>query len=226
MGHELRTPLNAVLNLSGALAEGAYGPLNDKQLKSLRAIEDSGQRLTALLNDILDLSKIMAGQVKLQVTTAAVEMICASSIQRVSAAAHKKGLSLSVSIDRAAQTVQADARRLTQVLVHLLDNAIKFTPEGGTVGLEVTASPSLAGGTEEGRAVRLTVWDTGIGIAPEQVEHTFQPFVQLDARLARQHGGTGLGLALVKQLVELHGGSVAVESEMGKGSRFTVTLPP
>jgi len=218
MGHELRTPLNAILNLSGALSEGAYGPLNEKQLKSLRTVEDSGRSLTTLLNDILDLSKIMAGQLALQIETVPLEMICASSVRRIGPTAQMKGVAVSLSADKAVQTVQADARRLVQILVNLLQNAVKFTPEGGSVGLEAGADP-------ERSVVRFVVWDTGIGIAPEDLGRLFQPFVQLDAKLAQQHGGTGLGLALVKQLVELHGGSVSVESEQGHGSRFTVTLP-
>jgi len=225
MGHELRTPLNAILNLSGALTEGVYGALNDKQLGSLRSIEDSSQRLTTLLNNILELSKIMAGQLALQIETSPLDMICSSSLQHIGSAAQKKRVAVSLSVDQTVHTIRADARRLAQVLGNLLDNAVKFTPEGGAVGLEVTASPLPAGATEGGRSVRLTVWDTGIGIAPENLARIFLPFVQLDASRARQYAGTGLGLSLVKQLVELHGGSVAVESEMGKGSRFTVTLP-
>ncbi len=216
--HELRTPLNAILGMSGALLEAAYEPLNEKQLKSVRTIEESGRRLLELINNILDLSRLMAGKVELQMESVRVEEICQMSLQSIRRAAQEKKLGVSLKVDAAETTVQADGRRLRQVLVNLLSNAVKFTPEGGAIGLEVVKDV-------EKPVVHLTVWDTGIGIAPEDIGRLFQPFVQLDSKLARRYGGTGLGLALVEWLVRLHGGHVTVESGVGQGSRFTVSLP-
>ncbi len=218
MSHELRTPLNAVLGMSEALQEQVYGPLNEKQLKSLRTIEDSGRHLLALINDILDLSKIEAGKVELQIGPASIGPVCQASLQFVKQTALKKQIQVSSTLDSQVTTLQADERRLKQILVNLLSNAVKFTPEGGAMGLEVK-------GDAEKSVVHFTVWDTGIGIALEDMARLFKPFVQLDSRLSRQYSGTGLGLSLVQRMAELHGGSVSVESEVGKGSRFTVSLP-
>jgi len=218
MSHELRTPLNAVLGMSEALQEQVYGPLNEKQLKSLRTIEDSGRHLLALINDILDLSKIEAGKVELQIGPASIGPVCQASLQFVKQTALKKQIKVSSTLDSQVTTLQVDERRLKQILVNLLSNAVKFTPEGGAMGLEVK-------GDAEKSVVHFTVWDTGIGIALKDMNRLFKPFVQLDSRLSRQYSGTGLGLSLVQRMAELHGGSVSVESEVGKGSRFTVSLP-
>lgn len=144
--------------------------------------------------------------------------LCARSAQAARTLAAQKEQSLTVSVAPPALTVMSDADVIEQVLRQLLDNAVKFTPPGGQIGLEASAS-------DGGAAVRLTVWDTGIGIAPEQQEQIFQPFVQGDSSLTRQHQGVGLGLALVRRSVELLGGAITLESELGQGSRFTVTLP-
>jgi len=218
MSHELRTPLNAILGLSEALQEQVYGPLSARQFKSLRNIEQSGRHLLALINDVLDVSKIEAGRLELEKTLVSVESVCQASLGLTKQPAHKKRLKVSSSLDSAVRTIHADPRRLKQVLANLLSNAVKFTPEGGRIGLEVV-------GDAERQAVHFTVWDTGVGIAPDEMERLFQPFVQLDSSLSRQHTGTGLGLVLVHRMAELHGGGVSVESEPGKGSRFTVSLP-
>jgi len=220
MSHELRTPLNAILGISEALQEQVFGPLNEKQLRYIHTIEESGQHLLALINDILDLAKVEAGKVELQISRVGVESVCQASVQFIKQAALKKQIRISSTLDSQVTALRADERRLKQVLVNLLSNAIKFTPEGGQVGLDMV-------GDVERREVHFTVWDTGIGIAPENIERLFQPFVQLDSSLSRQYAGTGLGLSLVKRLAELHGGSVLVESAgvPGKGSRFTVSLP-
>jgi signal transduction histidine kinase/DNA-binding response OmpR family regulator len=218
MSHELRTPLNAVLGLSEALQEQVYGPLNEKQLKSLRTIEESGRHLLSLINDILDVSKIEAGKLGLEIASVSVEPICQASLRLIKQTAHKKQIEVIFTFDSAVTTIQADGRRLKQILVNLLSNAVKFTPEGGTVGLEVV-------GDTEREVVHFAIWDMGIGISQEEMEWLFQPFVQLDSSLSRQYTGTGLGLTLVRRLTELHGGGISLESEVGKGSRFTVSLP-
>ncbi len=218
MSHELRTPLNAILTLTEALDEGVYGPLDERQSRPLRLVGESGQHLLALINDILDLAKIEAGKLELQIAPVEVEPLCQASLRLVKQQAHKKRLTATLDLAAEARLVRADARRLKQMLVNLLGNAVKFTPEGGQIGLEVRAD------TETG-AAHFTVWDTGIGIAPEEARHLFQPFVQVDGGLDRQYGGTGLGLSLVQRMAELHGGSVGLVSAPGQGSRFTVSLP-
>lgn len=218
MSHELRTPLNTVLGLSEALQEQVYGSLNERQLRALHNIEESGRHLLALINDILDVSKIEAGKLKLELRPTGVDGICQASLGLVKQIALKKRIDVAYTLNPGIMTIQADERRLKQILVNLLTNAVKFTPEGGKIGLEVV-------GDTEHEVIHFSVWDTGIGIAKEDIPRLFQPFVQLDSSLARQHEGTGLGLALVYRMAELHGGSVAVTSESGKGSCFTVDLP-
>jgi signal transduction histidine kinase len=218
MSHELRTPLNGILGLSEALEEGIYGDLTAKQQKSVHTIIASGKHLLGLINDILDLAKIGAG--KMDLTFAPVELVVVvqASLRLISQLAHQKNLHVDSSIDSAIGMLQADARCLTQILVNLLSNAVKFTPTGGTIGLDIV-------GNAVERVIHCTVSDTGIGIAEEDLARIFQPFVQLDGRLARHYAGTGLGLALVTRLVDLHGGSITVTSTVGQGSRFTITLP-
>jgi signal transduction histidine kinase/CheY-like chemotaxis protein len=218
MSHELRTPLNAILGLSEALEDQVYGSLNDQQLKSLHTIEESGHHLLSLINDILDLSKIEAGKLELQTGWVNVPEICEASLQFVKQQALKKCITISLNVDYSIDAVWADDRRLKQVLVNLLTNAVKFTPEHGSIGLEVKRN-------DQQDAVDFTVWDTGIGISPEDQDRLFKPFVQIDSGLARYHEGTGLGLALVSRISEMHGGSVTLASQPGQGSRFTVTLP-
>jgi len=218
MSHELRTPLNAVLGLTEAMKEKVYGPLTDRQQRSLSIIESSGRHLLDLINDILDISRIEADRLKLDLRSIQVRALCQSSLDMVIPDANKKHIDLSVQLQGQPTTLTADERRLKQTLVNLLANAVKFTPESGTVGLHVTTNPGKEG-------TCFTVWDTGIGIAPEDLEIIFQPFVQLDAGLSRHYGGTGLGLTLAQRLVRMHGGEIEVDSELGKGSRFTFTIP-
>jgi len=218
MSHELRTPLHALLGLSQALREGVYGPLNRRQLQSLRNIEKSGHHLLVLINGVLDVAAIGAGQLELRVAPVSVASVCEDSLEMVKPAARKKRLQVVSTYDNTVETVQADGLRLKQILVHLLGNGVKFASEGGTVGLEVV-------GDAEQEVVHFTVWDTGVGITEEEMGRLFQPFVQLDAGLPHRDGGMGLGLALVRQLTEMHGGGISVMSEIGKGSRFTVSLP-
>jgi PAS domain S-box-containing protein len=218
MSHELRTPLNAILGLSEALQEEVYGDLNEKQLQALSRVEESGRHLLELINEILDISKIEAGKLELELQPTSLESVCQASLRLVKQMAQRKHLRVTSHVDHEVGTIRADGRRLKQILVNLLTNACKFTSEGGSVGLEVV-------GDVEAQVVRLAVWDTGIGIAAQDLERLFQPFVQLDSSLSRRYAGTGLGLALVQRLTELHGGGIIVESELGKGSKFTVSLP-
>ncbi|HMQ50555.1 MAG TPA: ATP-binding protein [Anaerolineae bacterium] len=218
MSHELRTPLHAILGMSEALQEQVYGELNARQLKSLNIIEESGRHLLTLINDILDLAKIGAGELKLELTTVNVSDVCRSSLRLVNQQAKKKRLNVSYSFDKGLVNLQADPRRLKQILVNLLSNAVKFTPEGGSIGLDVSCNL-------ERKQISFNIWDTGIGIATENLHRLFDPFIQLDNRLSREYDGTGLGLSLVFKLVSLHGGTIEVQSKLGEGSRFIVTLP-
>ena len=218
MSHELRTPLNAVIGLSDSLVEQTAGSLNEKQEKYVVTIRESGQHLLELINDILDLAKIEAGQLTLNQDTIDVATLCQASLRMVRQLALKKNQEVSIELDTDLETIRADERRLKQMIVNLLGNAVKFTPEKGRLGLQVR-------GDRENNLVRFTVWDTGIGIEENDLPRLFKPFVQLDSNLARKSSGTGLGLALVAKMASMHGGSVGVESQPGVGSRFTVTLP-
>ena len=218
MSHELRTPLTGILGLSEALQFNVYGALTQKQARAMKNIEESGQHLLNLINDILDLSKIEAGMLDLNIEVVSLADICRASLQLTRGMAHKKQQSVEFSIEPKTIRARADARRLKQILVNLLSNAIKFTPPNGKLGLIVELD-------EPHQQVRIIVWDQGIGIKPENLPKLFQAFTQIDSSLAREYAGTGLGLALVKQLVDLHQGSVEVESVFGVGSQFTVILP-
>jgi PAS domain S-box-containing protein len=218
MSHELRTPLNAILGRCEALEEGIYGAVTQDQITSLHVIIESGQHLLTLINDILDLSKIESGQLTLMHETIDVNLVSTMALRMVAQIALVKRIALTSQFDAQVQQFSADERRLKQILVNLLSNAVKFTPQGGRVGLEVRGSP-------EEQTLTFTVWDTGIGIAADDLPRLFQPFVQLDSSLNRQYTGTGLGLSLVSRLAQALGGSVAVTSTPGQGSRFSVTLP-
>jgi PAS domain S-box-containing protein len=218
MSHELRTPLSAILLFTENLLAGARGPLNERQQAALRNIEASGRHLLTLINDILDLSKVEAGRLELQRETVAITEVCQASLVFVKETAIKKGLRLGFQLNDQLAQMSADPRRLKQMLVNLLSNAVKFTPAGGQVNLEVDVDA-------EAGAVRFAVQDSGIGIAAADIARLFQPFTQLDSGLNRQYEGSGLGLSLVRRLAELHGGSVAVESTVGQGCRFTIALP-
>ncbi|BFM40264.1 GAF domain-containing protein [Synechocystis sp. LKSZ1] len=248
MSHELRTPLNAILGLTEALLEGVFGPLTDKQCSSLETVERSGNHLLSLINDILDVAKIEAGEVVLNCTSLSVKRLCDDSLVFVKQLAHKKNIQVVRQISDNLPNVWGDERRLRQILINLLNNAVKFTPTGGRITLTVRllVSPLLPHNHEALKGiervslvqpmpnleqsrpssfVEISITDTGIGIAPENVHKLFKPFIQIDSALNRQYEGTGLGLALVKQLVELHGGEVKVFSRLDIGSTFTVSLP-
>jgi PAS domain S-box-containing protein len=218
MSHELRTPLNAILGLSESLGEQVAGPLNEKQQKYLSTINESGHHLLALINDILDLAKIEAGQITLDINKVDVNSVCQASLRMIKQLAQKKNQEVIFEIDSDLGLMWADERRLKQMIVNLLSNAVKFTPEYSRIGLEVR-------GERAANKVMITVWDTGIGIKEDDLQRLFMPFVQLDSGLAREATGTGLGLALVAQMARLHGGSVYAQSNPGEGSRFIIQLP-
>ena len=218
MSHELRTPLNAILGITESLLEQISGSLNEKQQKYLQTVLESAQHLLELINDILDLAKINAGRIELDISRVDINSVIHTSMRMIRELAQKKGLNVNLEVDPTVIATWADERRLKQMLVNLLSNAVKFTPKGGEIGL-------IIHGNKSDQVLNLTVWDTGIGIKQEDIRLLFQPFVQLDAGLARGSQGTGLGLVLVSQMARLHGGSVTVESEPQQGSRFTITIP-
>ena len=218
MSHELRTPLTAILGGAEALALNDHGPLNLRQEHLVELIVKSGDHLLDIVNTILDLSRIDAGGISLNVQRLDAAQLCAESLRVVQERAGWKKISLGFSCNPYHLELSVDPLRMRQVLVNLLDNAIKFTPEGGRVDLEVTAIP-------EDETVHVSVRDTGIGIEAGQMARLFKPFSQADSRLNRNYDGAGLGLALVSRLVELHGGSVGVESVVDQGSEFTIVLP-
>ncbi|QXE24363.1 two-component hybrid sensor and regulator [Richelia sinica FACHB-800] len=227
MSHELRTPLNAILGISEALQEEVFGVITEKQRQGLQTIERSGKHLLELINDILDLSKIEAGQLQLNYVPVEIGPLCQSSLAFIKQQAFQKRIQLNVHIQPHLPQLMLDERRIRQVLINLLNNAVKFTPEGGKITLEVSHQRLVSQPEEKlgQEYIRIAVIDTGIGIASENLQKLFQPFIQIDSALNRQYAGTGLGLSLVKRLVEVHGGKVGVSSELGVGSCFTIDLP-
>jgi PAS domain S-box-containing protein len=224
MSHELRTPLNAVLGMSEALQEEIFGSLNSRQHESLKTIEQSGRHLLELINDILDVSKISAGKLELDISKVTVDTLCKSSIAFVEQKVLNQKIQLDLHMSPGVGSMVIDERRMRQVLINLLSNAVKFTPSGGHVSLSVNLWDQGADVTDM-VGVSLAVTDTGIGIDSADHQRVFEQFVQLDSSLNRKFEGTGLGLALARQIVELHGGHIGLKSEVGKGSCFTIYLP-
>jgi signal transduction histidine kinase len=216
MSHELRTPLNAIIGFSEVLAERMFGEVNEKQAEYLQDILDSGRHLLSLINDILDLSKVEAGRLELDLGRFHLPTALDQALTLVRERANRHGITLEVSVDERLGEILGDERKIRQVLLNLLSNAVKFTPEGGRVGVTATAAD---------RIVTIAVSDTGIGIAPEDQAAVFEEFRQVGRDGARKAEGTGLGLALAKKFVELHGGQIGVRSQIGQGSTFTFTLP-
>ena len=218
MSHELRTPLASILGLSESLQLNTYGELSPRQTKAIVTIEESGSHLLELINDILDLSKLNAGMFEVSLTPSVVEQICQSSLHLTKGMSEKRKQHVTFTCPDTTITIHADARRMKQAFVNLLSNAIKFTPVGGDLGLDVQLD-------EIKQQVKITVWDKGIGIQPDQMPKLFKPFTQIDASLSREYAGTGLGLSLVKDIVELHNGEIQLNSIFGEGSQFSITLP-
>lgn len=213
--HEIRTPLSSIIGFSQLLLAQGYDPNKQNQREYLRIIQSSGKHLLTLINDILDLSKIEANQLEVEWENIDVPEICGSVLALVKEKAANKGLQLRLKLNPNVKTLVADPLRLKQMLLNLLFNALKFT-KTGSVGLEVVA---------EGGFVHFIVWDTGIGISPENQKQLFQPYFQIANTVVNRHEGTGLGLTVTRKLVEIHGGWLEVESEVDHGSRFTIILP-
>ncbi|MEG3892861.1 PAS domain S-box protein [Microcoleus sp. Z1_A1] len=230
MSHELRTPLNAILGMSEGLQEQVFGIVNEQQIKALQTIDRSSSHLLELINDILDVAKIESGQMELDCTPVSINHLCQSSLAFIKQQALQKRIQLEIKVPLNLPDLLIDERRMRQVLINLLNNAVKFTPNGGRITLEVSrqqprADPDSADSSPHflvKETLQISVIDTGIGIAPEHINKLFQPFIQIDGALNRQYAGTGLGLALVKRIVELHGGQVLLTSTVGVGSCFTI----
>ncbi len=217
ISHELRTPLNAILGMTQGLQEGNFGLILTRQLNSLQTIERSGKQLLELINDLLDLAKIEAGKIELKYQLISVSLLCRSSLDVIRAAATKKSIQLELKMQPNLPDLMVDKHRIEQVLTELLNNAVKFTPIGGRVILDISLLSPLS--------IRIATIDTGIGIAPENISKLFQNFSQIDNSLNRSYEGTGIGLVLIKQIVECHGGKIGLTSELGVGSCFTIDLP-
>ncbi|HEY7555575.1 MAG TPA: GAF domain-containing protein [Candidatus Binatia bacterium] len=216
MSHELRTPLNAIIGFSEVLGERMFGELNEKQAEYTDDILSSGRHLLSLINDILDLSKVEAGRMELELAKFDLPMAIDNALTLIRERAMRHGIKIHQSVDARVGEFQGDERKIKQILLNLLSNAVKFTPEGGRVDVDA----ALADG-----AVEISVSDNGIGIAPEDQERIFEEFRQVGRDYAQKREGTGLGLTLTKKFVEMHGGKIWVESQPGKGSKFTFTLP-
>ncbi|MEH2151319.1 ATP-binding protein [Nostoc sp.] len=218
ISHELRTPLNSILGITEALQDEVYGPVSEEQRQSLTMLESSGKNLLELINQILDLTRTESSKIELQLAATSIQGICDFSLSSVKHLAFQKNIWLRAEVPEELEPIQVDERRICQVFISLLTNAIKFTKEGGEVWIEVQP-------TSTNEYIFFSVVDTGIGMLSDDLFKLFQPFVQVENASTIRSPGTGLGLVMVQKIVELHGGTVHAESQLGKGSRFTVKLP-
>lgn len=218
ISHQLRTPLSSILGITEAFQDQVYGPITEEQRQSLNNLESSGKNLLELINQILELTDIESSKIKLQLAPTSIPELCNSSLSFVKHLAFQKNIQLSVQIPEELEPIQVDERHIRQVFINLLTNAIKFTKEGGKVWIEVQPNST-------NEYIFISVVDTGIGMLSDDLFKLFQPFVQVENFSSRPSTGTGLGLVMVQKIVELHGGTVHAESQLGKGSRFTVKLP-
>jgi signal transduction histidine kinase len=216
MSHELRTPLTAIIGFSEVLSQKVFGEMNDKQSEYMDDIISSGRHLLSLINDILDLSKVEAGRMDLDLNRFDVPMAIENALILIRERATRHAIKVQHHVDERLGEIVGDERKFKQILLNLLSNAVKFTPEGGRIDVDAALSKD---------SVEISVSDTGIGIAPEHQETIFEEFRQVGSDPSKKREGTGLGLTLTKRFVELHGGTIRVESIPGKGSTFTFTLP-
>ncbi|MEM9459687.1 MAG: HAMP domain-containing sensor histidine kinase [Myxococcota bacterium] len=217
MSHDLRTPLNAILGLSEALQEQVYGPLTDKQRRSIQTIEHSGRQLLEMVSGMIDLAKIGIDELELELHDIELDDLCRQVLRILRPKARAGGLKLRYINSSEVEHMRGDARRVRQILLNLLSNAIRFTPPGGEAGLELTDSSE--------QAVAFVVWDTGEGFDMEAVHPTHGSLEPGRTELTRKHRGANLDLSLASRLTALHGGRIEIDSERGRGSRFTVVLP-
>jgi signal transduction histidine kinase len=217
MSHELRTPLNAIIGFAEIIKKRTFGSASERYIEYAGDIHNSGTHLLGLINDILNLSKLEAGKLQLQEQDVDLELAVAACVNLIEPAAYEASIQLSVTLDPEALTIRADERRLRQILINLLSNAVKFTPDGGSVGVK---------STRRNGGLAISVSDTGIGMAPQDIPKALAPFDQIERKVRRKQEGTGLGLPLARQLTELHGGTLKIESEIDAGTTVTILLPP
>ncbi|MDO8281821.1 MAG: GAF domain-containing protein [Thermodesulfovibrionia bacterium] len=233
MSHELRTPLNSIIGFSEVMIDGIAGPLTEQQKEFSTDIKDSGRHLLSLINDILDLSKVEAGKMELEPSEFDLRALIERSLVMFKEKAMKHAIKLTSEVNENIGNITADERKIKQIIFNLLSNSMKFTPDGGSVSIstrrieDTPLDPPLPRGEVKGgrELIEISVTDTGIGIAPGDMGKLFQPFQQLESSYTKKYAGTGLGLKLCKDFIELHGGKIWVESEVGKGSKFIFTIP-